>query len=160
MNEETPDRPTNLVDLLDQLIAPAPPPPVSMAPQTAGWAVLALLLLCGLVYALWRYRAYRERNAYRRAALAALDNAGDDASQIAAVLRRTALAAYPRSDVAGLSGDDWLAFLDRSAGMSEFTEGAGRGVATAPYSDVGVTEPGLAPLARRWVRMHRAGQGA
>ena len=160
MSEETPARPTNLVDLLDQLIEPAPPPPVSMAPQTAGWAVLALLVLCGLVYALWTYRDYRQRNAYRRAALVALDGAGDDASAIAAVLRRAALVAYPRSEVASLSGDDWLSFLDRSGRMSGFREGAGRVLVTAPYAGVGKPAPELSGLARTWITKHEGGQGA
>jgi len=149
----------NLVDLIDQLVEPVPPPPVSMVPQTAGWWVLGLAVIATLcVFGLRTYRAY-QRNAYRRAALWEIDAAGTDMTALSSILKRTALAAYPRRDVAGLSGDAWLRFLDDTVSSTAFTAGVGKALATAPYQQEAVAEPALIALVKSWVRDHR-GRGA
>lgn len=145
------DEPTSLVGLIDKLIEPPMPEPVSLAPQTAGWWVIGALVLSLLAYGAWRLWAHWRANAYRRAALTALAEAGDDPAAMAVILRRAALAAYPRRDVAGLAGADWVGFLRRTGG---FSEAAGEALIRAPYApDV----PG-GPLRRgaeRWLRTHR-----
>lgn len=142
---------TAMIDLLE----PAPEPePVSMWPQTMGWLWLGLILLVLIVVGLRWLRAHRRANAYRRAALQALEGCGDDAARIAQVLRRAALAGFPRRDVAGLIGADWLAFLDASYGGTGFSDGPGRVLAEAPWRPC-PPAPGLSPLARDWVRRHR-----
>jgi len=45
--------------------------------------------------------------------------------EIPALLKWTALEAFPQSDVAGLSGEPWLAFLDKTIGGKNFTDGEG-----------------------------------
>lgn len=145
----------NLIELLDRL-EPAPEPPlISLMPQTIGWLWLALGLAVALVFLIRRVLRHRRANAYRRAGLAALSTVGDDPAQIAGILRRTALAAYPREDVAELTGDRWLAFLDQSFSGDGFCNGPGRVVAEAPYRNVAGSS-GLADLARRWIAEHRA----
>ncbi len=159
MSEETTDvtLPTNLVDLLDQLVLPPEPEPVSMIPQTAGWAILALLAVGAGLFALFLWRGQRQRNAYRAEALAALQT-GQDAASVAAVLRRCALVAYPRDEIAALSGADWLAFLDKTEGGTAFSAGPGQVLATAPYREEGEADPGLMDAARHWVRAHKGQQ--
>ena len=148
-----------LVELLD-LLEPVPePPPVPLWPQTAGWIWLGLALAAVLFWLARRWHLRRRANAYRRAALTALAEAGDDPARLAAILRRTALAAYPRAEVAGLQGEAWLAFLDRTYDGIGFREGPGRAVAVAPYAPT-APAPGLAPLAAAWVRGHRPMRGA
>lgn len=151
---ETTERPTNLVDLLDQLVLPPEPDPVSMMPQTGGWVVLALVVLAGLIYLAMRRRDHIRQNAYRAEALSALQTAGSDPVAIATVLRRCALAAYPRKEVAALTGDDWLAFLDETAGTTAFSQGAGRVLTTAPYQPGGCADAELLKIAQNWVRAH------
>src|SRR5260221_8720813 len=87
----------------------ATPPPVSWFPQTWGWMALAVLLaavvLALLVRQVRRYRA----NRYRREALLelkALEHEIRDPTTrreavqaLAALLKRTALGAWPRADV-------------------------------------------------------------
>lgn len=141
---------TTLIDLLDQLAEPAEPAPVSMMPETIGWAVLVALVGWLVVRTVRRRRA----NAYRREALALLAGAGDDARAIAPILRRTALAAYPRERVASLSGAAWLAFLDRTGGGPGFRSGPGKALVSAPYRDAERETPGLGALAAGWVRRH------
>lgn len=144
----------SLIDLLDKLVDPVEPPPVSMMPQTWGWAVIAILILVAFVLAgLRSVRRYRA-NAYRRAALHALQTGRNDPQAIAAILRRAALAAYPRRDVAGLAGKDWLRFLDSRIGGEAFQAGAGQAVATAPYVST-APDAALPALAERWIKYHR-----
>lgn len=146
--------PANLIELIDRLAEPVAPAPISMMPQTVGWAVLGVLaglvVLLLVVLKLRRWRA----NAYRRAALAALADAGDDPAAIADILRRTALAAYGRTEVVSLYGPNWLAFLDRTGGGDAFTAGPGAALAVSPYRGQPEQVAGLGELAARWVRRH------
>ncbi|WP_269581197.1 DUF4381 domain-containing protein [Roseibium sp. Sym1] len=153
MSEKPPEHAT-LVELLNRLTEPIDPPPISMMPQTWGWAALGgLLLLALLSLAIRAYRHHRA-NAYRREALAKLKAASNDPARIALILRRAALAAYPRRDVAGLTGQSWLAFLNRT-GRGVLFEGApGRLLLKAPYR-AAQRVPELEKLAERWIRSHR-----
>ncbi|KQV38612.1 DUF4381 domain-containing protein [Rhizobium sp. Root1204] len=108
---------------LKQLKDISVPEPVSWMPQTWGWGVVAFLLLCLIVFlslqALRRYRA----NAYRRQALAELraielrirepQTRHDAVDELAELLKRVALAAWRREDVAALSGAAWVDFLEK-----------------------------------------------
>lgn len=147
----------SLPELFDELAPIVPPPEVSMLPQTPAWAVLALLLLGALSFALWMLRQRHAANAYRRAGLAALAEAGKDPAAIATVLRRTALAAYPRAEVAGLNGADWLAFLDRKAPSVGLAEArSARLLLSGPYARHPLPPaPELARLAKHWIESHR-----
>lgn len=148
-----------LIELLD-LLEPVPDPPsVSMWPQTGGWIVVCGVLVVTGAWLVWRIVRNRRANAYRRAALREIELAGDEVAALAGILRRTALAAFPRAEVAGLYGEAWLAFLDRSYGGNAFQEGPGRAFALAPYVPSRAEEP-LAPLASEWVRRHRPPTGA
>ena len=138
---------------LNDVVAPEP---VSLVPRTVGWWVLAAVVVTTLValtaLAWQRYR----RHAYRRAALAMVEST--PLTELPALLKRVALAAAPRTDVASLTGDAWLAFLDRTGGGVDFTNGPGRKLASvsyapAPEDSATVTE--LRTLAARWVRTHR-----
>jgi Ca-activated chloride channel family protein len=130
-----------------------------MVPQTVGWTILLGMVVIALLYTLWRWRQHYRANAYRRQALSALESAGRDAVAIAAVLRRTALVAYPRTNVAGLSGEDWLIFLDRTGNGTTFREGPGRAVATAPYQASDTSADEMAEAVATWIRGHRRGVG-
>ena len=110
-----------------------------------------------LHHAAWlarRWIRHHRANAYRRAALREITAAGQDPAALAEILRRTALSAFPRAEVAGLYGDAWLGFLDRAYGGTGFRDGPGRAIALAPYAP---REPSadLAPHAAAWVRRHR-----
>jgi Domain of unknown function (DUF4381) len=146
----------DLIALLDRLESIPEPPTVSLWPQTEAWVWVGLAVLVVFVWLIRRVRLCRRANAYRRAALREIAAAGDSHVAVAEILRRTALVAFPRAEVAGLHGEDWLAFLDRTGGGgTEFCEGEGRVLARAPYSAEEVDAKQLAILAARWVRRHR-----
>lgn len=146
----------NLVQLLDALAPITPPADIAMTPQTPAWAVLALGAFGGLsALVLWAMRRHRA-TAYRRAGLAALRNTGDDPARIAIVLRRTALAAFPRAQVAGLHGRDWVAFLTVTApGAGMQNEACATALIEGPFRPV-PPNPDLTARAAVWIRTHRA----
>ncbi len=155
MEEEVLEAPT-----LDALRGIRVPDPVSLAPQTTAWwilfATLAIFLLVALLLWVRRWR----RNRYRRDALARLDALGPDRlAELPELVKRVALDAWPREEVAELSGAPWLAFLDRSlGGGTAFTAGPGRLLPALAY---GASEPPtdaeadeLVALVRTWIRKH------
>lgn len=154
---------------LEQLADVVLPAPVSWLPQTWGWAIVALLLLAAAVWALLRWRRYRAANRYRVEVLAELARLeaqlADDSTRgralagIPALLKRTALAAWPRSETASLSGAQWVAFLRRQA---EFPEAAARLLDDAEYRPAQALDAvsaddarGCARVARQWIESHR-----
>ncbi|ODT16551.1 MAG: hypothetical protein ABS35_27990 [Kaistia sp. SCN 65-12] len=140
--------PADLSNLRDIVV----PPEVALWPPAPGWWILlAGGIAMAAIFASMIVARYR-RNAYRRAALAALD--GADAGDISTVLKRAALAAWPRTEVASLTGADWLAFLDRTAGDDAFTRGAGRDLEALAFGGSGDKQAVLA-AARNWIRRHR-----
>ena len=108
------------------------PPPPSWLPQTAGWLVAGICVLCALLWLGWRMWRHWRANRYRRAALrelgrlqAGLDADGPEGADraqallgLAELLKRTALAAWPRETVAALSGTSWRDFLLAHAGRA------------------------------------------
>lgn len=139
------------------------PLPVGWWPPAPGWWVLAALVLFGLLALFWLLRRRYHAGAYRRQALARLDllRAGyarenDSISYLAganALLKSVALHAYPRRDVAGCSGPEWLKFLNSALGQAEqfpdsFVTGAYRKDSTAIDVDR------LHRSATLWIRQH------
>jgi hypothetical protein len=138
------------------------PPPVSLWPQTWPTRIALALLLAAAFAATWKFVRHWHANRYRRLALAELNQLtstrpNELAVQLSLLLRRTALAAFPREQIAPLSGDAWLAFLDRTSGETEFSQGAGRWLANAAYAQAepDISQlPALIGLTHRWIRGH------
>jgi hypothetical protein len=82
-------------------------------------------------------------------------DASTSAAQIAELVKRTALAAYPRDTVASLYGRTWSEFLVESANHDRRVAEKADDLAAAAYSP-GKSGPDLLPAARRWIRLHRA----
>ena len=153
----------NLPQLLDLMHGLVMPEPVAWLPQTPGWWIVLGWLLAVLLLLAWQFARRRQRNRYRRDALTELRSIAaqtelgpaESAQHIAALLKRTALAAYPREDVAALYGRDWAQFLKESAGNDpQIAEAADLLAAAAYRPDVDGSV--LARPARRWIRLHRA----
>lgn len=133
----------NGADPLSQLKDIHLPPAISAWPPAPGWWLLAALVLAAAAFAgrlflrRWRYRRAARQAAAELRALAARYRAEGDAMALARalspLLRQAALAYFPRTEVAGLTGENWLAFLDRSGGGGRFAAGPGRALVDAPY---------------------------
>jgi hypothetical protein len=153
----------NLANLHDIVM----PPPVPWWPPAPVWYVLAVVVVALVFAIVWRARRRWLARRYRTQALTELRaihldslEPADAAASMMTVLKRTALAAYPRQEVAGLSGMDWWSFLDQRVGGKEFSESLGPMTNVLVYSDapndetsVAVIEQ-LAVASERWVRNH------
>lgn len=112
--------------LLENIIETPLPDKISWFPQTLGWKVLAGVIFLVLVNQLYlTYKNYK-RNAYRRKALAWLEEnrkLGDINfyQQLPALLRKTALHAYKRTEISQLSGEEWEHWLDEHCSRTNFT---------------------------------------
>jgi len=132
------------------------PEAVSWWPPAPGWWLLMLLFLVIGSGCWWWW----QRTALRRRALAELQQLArrqlDDrqmAAELNRLLRRVALARFPRHEVAPLCGEAWLQFLDNQAVNLTFRDGPGRALATLPYAPEGrIDQPALLALARSWIR--------
>jgi hypothetical protein len=157
------------IDPLAGLVDIPLPPPASLWPQTWTSRIAIALALAAVVVALWRFAHAWRGNRYRREALSELDGIGqrldgseargEGLAELSMLVRRTALAAFPRENVAPLAGSAWLAFLDRSYGGQGFSLGPGRLLASAPYQRVAPDQDqlrALTALVRQWIRGHHA----
>lgn len=153
----------NLPQLLELLHGLVMPEPVAWLPETPGWWIIFCWLVAVMLLAVWQIVKRRRRNRYRRDALAELRaiaarpelGPAESAQYVAALVKRTALAAYPREEVAALYGADWAQFLRESAGNDrQIADAADRLAAAAYHPDADGSE--LSQPARRWIRLHRA----
>ncbi len=130
-----------------------------------GWWVLAalavLLLYVGLT---WLFRFWRN-NRYRREAMSELtqlfedwQKSEDDLAYLEALqklLKRAALTSFPREDVAGLTGEAWVQFLDRTTDSHDFSIGEAEALIDGTYRpDISVDIESLHLVAKGWIRKH------
>jgi len=153
----------NLPQLLDLTHGLVLPEPVSWMPQTIGWPVVVVWLIAVVVSIGWYSFKRWQKNRYRRDALAELASLEVQAKmdpaaiagEIAALVKRTALAAFPRQRVANLHGAEWARFLCESAGNDSQIQRAADQIAVAAYR-TDVDGNALVAPARRWIELHRA----
>lgn len=148
-------------------------------PATVGWWPLASgwYLLFGLMLVTFVWLAYRSvkrwfANRYRRTALRELlllkqavqaeENRDIGLRQLPVLLKRTALTAYPRCEVASLSGNDWFQFLNSKLKKPVFTEILSATLADITYSngDLTAVDPRtvnqLMAASAQWMKHHQA----
>ena len=121
------------------------PETVGWWPLAPGWWVLIALFIVGFAYLAWRWSRAWRFNAPRRYALRELArleaaylehrNPVTLGKQLSELLRRGMLAYAPRADVAGLTGDAWLAWLDQGMPLPYFHTEGGKSLLTLPYRD-------------------------
>lgn len=153
---------TGSLQNLNDIIVPAAVP---WWPPAPGWYVLAGILAMVLAAVCVRWLRARRRDLYRRLALRELagirrDASGQALQALPQLLKRTALAAWPRDRVAALSGAEWHRFLDQSAGMNRFQSGDGEILDRLAYPSRAAEAPApgestrLLEAAERWLRNH------
>lgn len=157
--------PQNLLAQMSDVITPEP---VGLWPPAPGWWLLGILLciLIGVsIFALWRHR---RQNRYKKFALAELETIkrNDDkysnallAQALSAVLKKTALSAYPHSRhrLAALYGETWLDFLDRSLKKPtpQMPDKSWINKMYQPYAgSESIDRTALQHYARHWVKHH------
>lgn len=165
-----------LIHGIDEIIVPEA---ISWWPSAPGWQMLGILVLLWLLVLVVRLIKYEWRNRYRRQVLKQLDQLQQNADnsfypvvkQLPYYLKVTALQAYPRHEIASLSGNEWLNFLDAHYSGPAFSKGvAGNDSATndmgqkllmiayLPQAQWQLSDnecKTLIQMSRRWIKKHK-----
>ena len=136
--------PNSLSNLRDIVVPDQPP---YWPPAPGVWIALGIIVATALLIG-WHLHTARKRNAYRKAGLLLLKNVRTS-YDISVIMKRVALAVFPREQVASLYGDDWAAFLHRTCRGSYFSSMTSSTTSEAP-------DPEVIKLADTWIRHHRA----
>jgi len=153
---------------LNDIVLPAK---ISWWPLAPGWYVLIALLSLALLWWLWQAWQNWKHNRYRRQSLQELaqiqselknnNTAATAILKIPALLKRTALAAYPREQIAGLSTQDWFKFLNRTTPTPLFSQQAIDALQTLAYASkdrAAIANIAIAPTlasVSAWIRQHQ-----
>ena len=152
-------------DPLAQLRDIHTPAMIETWPPAPGWWLLAALAVALMLYGLyWLIQRWRA-NRYRREAISELtalkrdwDAHQDDLAYLEALqrlLKRVALTRFPREDVASLTGEAWVQFLDRSTGSHHFSMGNSEALIDGAYrEDISIDIVSLEKTARTWIEKH------
>jgi len=117
------------------------PDAISWWPPAIGWWILAVLipLCCYLIFRLYKRLTRKTALKFAKKQLKSLkldEELGKQKKLIAlsSLMRRTAVSLYPRSEVASLTGEAWLNFLDQSIPIKSFNSDIGWLLTNALYS--------------------------
>lgn len=137
---------------------------VSAWPPAPGWWLL-LVILVMIAILIWALREQRRRQALRKRALAELRGIEQafarhgDAQRLAGdcsvLLRRVAISRFPRHEVAGLTGQAWLAFLNQSSQTQPFADTLDQALLQAPYqaqTEAEIHPQTLLAACRQWLQ--------
>lgn len=138
------------------------PPPITGWPWAPGWYLLLILSVAGGLGAYRLLRRYYLNGRAKRAALALLTqyhalhqrdpNRQRTTAQLSELLRRVALAYYPRTRVAGLMGSAWIDFLNGTAKGVQFNTVSDQ-LLDAPYQTTQDSDlKPLFDLTRQWIK--------
>ena len=138
------------------------PEGVSWWPPALGWWLLLTGALLAAILAIYYWRRFRRIPKPKRAALRQFQmlqaqyRRQPDPQQLvqglSVLLRRVCLSYFPRVEVASLTGDQWLEFLGRHHGNTQFTRGVGKILVEAPYSQhCSFDSEALLKLCHEWI---------
>ncbi|TQI72425.1 uncharacterized protein DUF4381 [Bosea sp. AK1] len=136
------------------------PEPISFWPPAAGVWIVGVTVGAMLAVVAWRaLRRYRA-DAYLRGAEAEIDalagGGAETAEAVSAVLKRAAIVAYGREEVASLTGPGWATFIKQTTPAGIQTADLGEGLTDMFVP--GARAPGESALvaqAKDWLRGQR-----
>ena len=151
--------------VLGDFVEVVSPENISWLPQTAGWAWLGALLLAVLLRYGWQLLRHWHHNRYRREAMQRMQQLAQSEPQdtwlveLNKLLKLTALAAFSREQVARLSGQEWVEFLNRHCASTPFSPDHCNLLARGVYESTAVadaTRQALFAACLNWVRNHES----
>ncbi|MGZ5051255.1 MAG: DUF4381 domain-containing protein [Methylobacter sp.] len=129
------------------------PEAIGWWPPALGWWLLAIAVPLLVVLLVWLYKRMTRKTALKTANKMLVEIKQDATSDnrqklsaLSALFRRVAISVSARNEAAGLTGQQWLAFLDRSVKGMPFTEGPGKILADAPYRSTPPTDQEISEL--------------
>jgi len=120
------------------------PDPVSWWPLAPGWWALMMLLVIVVLlttYFIRRYRNHKISALYLakqeleriKTEFILNQDKSNLVKELSELIRRLSISIFPREQSAGLTGEEWLKFLDKYSHKNEFDNGIGRVLIEAPY---------------------------
>jgi cbb3-type cytochrome oxidase subunit 3 len=129
------------------------PEAIGWWPPAIGWWLLAILIPLLIALMFWLYKRITRKTAIKAAKELLLQinqdqqrNNSQKVKDLSALIRRTAISTNVRNECAGLTGQQWLEFLDHSVKGTPFTQGIGQLLANAPYQQIAPTEQEISQL--------------
>jgi hypothetical protein len=134
-------------------------------PPAPGWWILAIIGLFMVIALLFWLVQRWQRSRYRREAINELKSLSDawashqdDAQYLNSLqhlLKRVALTNFPREDVASLTGEAWVQFLDQSTGSHDFSMAETDALIDGNYRpDLNIDVATLESVAKQWINKH------
>ena len=121
------------------------PEPIGWWPLAPGWWLVIALVLFALGWLLllaWRKYQFHAPRRYAIRELATVEseylehrNPVTLGQQLSELLRRAMMAYAPRHEVAGLTGEAWLEWLDKDLPVPYFHTEGGKSILQLPYRD-------------------------
>jgi len=133
-------------------------------PPAPGWWLLAAVILGLAVWGGmlgWRHLKIQLQRRRILALLEQMEQSSMDGAtpefvaQLSHLTRRLALMRFPRREIASLTGQDWLRFLDSSGGDGQFSQGPGSVLSQGPYMRElpdEIDSGALTALVRQWIK--------
>jgi len=129
------------------------PEAIGWWPPAIGWWILAVAIPLLIILLVWLYKRLTRKTALKTASkiLAEIkqDTSRDNLQKLcdlSVLVRRVAISVSPRAKAAGLTGRQWLEFLDRSLKGLPFSEGVGQLLADAPYRKTPIADQELSQI--------------
>ncbi len=144
------------------------PDPISWWPLAPGWWLLIITAFITVAIIFLSRKIYRSKQ-LKRDIHAELDlikqqfqqtqNRSQLAKALSILLRRASISFYPAKDIAGLTGESWLAYLDNTNANpikdKKFQSETGQALLSAPYLAENATldfdTQGLIELCESWL---------
>ena len=132
-----------LLQQLNDVITPGQP---GWWPLAVGWwllATLCLLLIVCILLLTKKRKQHKKAAAWRDLALQEHRRIRSETDtrvveELSVLMRRVALAVHPRTRIASVTDEQWLASLDAIGQTSEYTEGVGQLLYRMPYRPDGL----------------------
>ncbi len=139
-----------------------PPESVSWLPQTSGWALLGLIVMVLALRRGWQRLRRWHRNRYRREATARLQTLqkkhdGTLVTEINGLLKHAVLAHRPRREVAALTGEKWVDYLNSRCPIAVFRGSSARLLANGSYrlhNPAAADADALLSASLAWLQQH------
>ncbi|NOQ70158.1 MAG: DUF4381 family protein [Gammaproteobacteria bacterium] len=122
------------------------PEPISWWPIAPGWWIIFASILLIIVVIFISRKIYISKQLKRdikheleniKQQFQQTQNKSQLAKSLSILLRRASISYYPNADIAGLTGDDWLSYLDdsntNSSANHRFQSDTGKVLLSAPY---------------------------
>jgi hypothetical protein len=116
------------------------PEAIGLWPPAIGWWLLAILLPLMLYFSYKLYKYITRKTALKavkkQIKTLKINQEFDDKQkliELSSLMRRTAISIFPREDVASLTEEAWLVFLDRNSDSLNFNTKIGRLLVDAAY---------------------------